>query len=117
MYHAGLYGGRLTPIDENELRKASDECQCVYLIMFIQNEQEIYKGLTVEMRWSILKETARKYGNIIPKLIEIDFSQFANKIEPEILEMIEPITFNACNGLIDNIYGNEYKELGGNINE
>lgn len=117
MYHAGFYGGRLTPIDENELRKASNECQCVYLVMFVQNEREVYKGLTVEMRWSILKETARKYGNIIPKLIEIDFSQFADKTEPEILEMLEPITFNACNGLIDNIYGNEYKDFGGNINE
>lgn len=112
MYHAGFYGGRFAPIDENEVRKASSECECVYVVMFVTNETETYNGMTVERRWKELLKLAQTYGNLIPKIIEVNFSLFKDKTEGEILELIEPSTFSICNGLIDNIYGDEYKNFG-----
>lgn len=117
MYHAGFYGGRFAPIDEEEIRKASSECECVYVILFVENETEIYNGMTVEERWKKLKHLSRVYGNLILQMTEIDFSIFKGKTESEILEMLEPATFSACNGLVDNIYGNEYKNFGVDIDE
>lgn len=113
-YKVGMYGGKFMPMHIGHLycvRKASEECEKVYLIMFYggAQETEIHKEnngyyLSVEAREHQLKRVADLFPNVVPVLIDVSKCRLPNGEEDWDAET--PLVENAC-GHLDAVYGSE----------
>lgn len=99
MYHAGCYFG-FYPVDSDILTKATQECECVYVLMLTSHPE--LRG--VQQAWKEVQEEIAHYSNAIPRLVDISDIPRQPGFTSEFLEAMEPHIFNACNGLVDEIY-------------
>ena len=113
-YASGMYGGKFMPMHRghlNCLRKASELCDRVYLIMFYggDDEERIRRSdgrefLSVENRWSQVKRAASQFDNVTPFMLDISDCRFEDGSEDWDKET--PRVISAI-GHFDAVFGSE----------
>ena len=113
-YKAGMYGGKFMPMHLGHLacvRKASELCERVYLILFLNGEQEAdiashddREMLSVESRVQQLERAAGMFTNVTPLVLDISPCRKPNGEEDWDKET--PLVLEAC-GKFDAVFGSE----------
>ena len=125
-YRLGMYGGKFMPFHKGHLHcveKALEVCERLYLILFINGEQEDdiiqsfaqrasggeygWLKLTPAERWKTVQEVASHYnGRVIPLCVDVATCRDENGKEDWDKET--PLVLNACkDGMFDVVFGSE----------
>lgn len=114
-FNKGMYGGKFIPFHKGHLfclDRAAQECEKVYLLMFINGDQEIkiLKNsnediLKVENRIKQIERVAKNYDNVIFKVIDVLTVKLPDGTEDWDGET--PLVLEACEGEPDAVYGSE----------
>lgn len=73
----GMYGGKFIPFHKGHdycLRTASEQCDVVYCIMFVNGADEDDISMTAEqssLRTELFYQNVGRYGNVIPAVIDV----------------------------------------------
>lgn len=119
LYKSGMYGGKFMPMHLGHLyclKRASELCETVYLILFYGGKQEtdILKHdhrsfLSLDFRKKQIIIAASYFPNVIPKIIDV--SECFNPDGSENWDKETPLVLNACRKF-DAVFGSEpdYRE-------
>lgn len=107
----GMYGGKFIPFHKGHdycLRTASEQCDVVYCIMFINgtDEDRIYMSDDQKgMRMSLFFESVKKYRNVVPGLIDV--SDCRTKDGKEDWDAETPLVRDIVGPRLDRVYSSE----------
>lgn len=110
-----MYGGKFIPFHKGHLfclEKASKECETVYLLMFVNGNQEdeIQKQyqddmFKIESRVEHIQRVVKKFDNVIFKVVDVAKVRLPDGSEDWDGET--PLVLAACDGEPNAVYGSE----------
>lgn len=114
-YKIGMYGGKFMPLHKGHnycLKKASEECETVYAILFyggadeekiLEKNKEDY--LSVKARKNHVRNLSSKYDNVFPVFIDVSLCRLDNGEEDWNAET--PLVREVVGEKLDAVYSSE----------